>query len=159
MLGKYTLKAEKHERGIIKTMTDKLKEIDKLSDEEKEKVFQDFEQQRKDFGLDYMDMENIMYEHHLNYQGQLRVSSPININLIYWSLINNKAIKLINEYVVKYQLAYKPVNVSMYVKSGRVLSNVPLVKEMDEAKIIEEAKMYTVPHWLPVEFVPIDELD
>lgn len=101
MLGKYTLKAEKHERGIIKTMTDKLKEIDKLTDEEKEKVFQDFEQQRKDFGLDYMDMENIMYEHHLNYQGQLRVSSPININLIYWSLINNKAIKLINEYVVK----------------------------------------------------------
>ena len=43
-------------------MTDKLKEIDKLTDEEKEKVFQDFEQQRKDFGFAYLDIDSICFE-------------------------------------------------------------------------------------------------
>lgn len=137
-------------------MASELKKITDLSDEEKTQLFKEFEDQRVNYGLCFMDFENIMYEHKLDYQGKLRVSLPLGENLVLWSLLNEDAIRLINEYVVSHGLRYKPTDTDMYAERGRIL-DLPVISSKDEAEIMKNAKDLKKPHWLPVELVSIDE--
>lgn len=100
-------------------MASELKKITDLSYEEKTQLFKEFEDQRVNYGLCFMDFENIMDEHKLDYQGKLRVSLPLGENLVLWSLLNEDAIRLINEYVVSHGLRYKPTDTGMYAERGR----------------------------------------
>ena len=88
--------------------------------------------------------------------GKLRVSLPLGENLVLWSLLNEDAIRLINEYVVSHGLRYKPTDTDMYAERGRVL-DLPVISSKDEAEIMKNAKDLKEPHWLPVELVSIDE--
>ena len=137
-------------------MASELKKITDLSDEEKTQLFKEFEDQRVNYGLCFMDFENIMYEHKLDYQGKLRVSLPLGENLVLWSLLNEDAIRLINEYVVSHGLRYKPTDTDMYAERGRVL-DLPVISSKDKAEIMKNTKDLKKPHWLPVELVSIDE--
>lgn len=88
---------------------------------DKEKIFRDLEKQRKDRGLTLADAEYIFQQNNFDFKSELVLCGGFNGNVVYWKGWNEKAIKLLNEYLVKFNLYKCPTSVIMYMSSGVVL--------------------------------------